>query len=43
MGPLHCPLCIGLGLMSISRCLAWGRLIWILRPAAPIAPSIALS
>jgi hypothetical protein len=32
MGPLHCPLCIGLGVMSIARCLAWFRLLWILRP-----------
>jgi len=26
MGPLHCPICIGLGLISMTRALAWLRL-----------------
>jgi hypothetical protein len=29
MGPFHCPICVGLGLVSIARCLAWTRLIWL--------------
>ena len=26
VGPLHCPICIGLGLISMTRVLAWLRL-----------------
>ena len=30
MGPLHCPICIGLGLLCVTRTVAWlglGRLL----------------
>lgn len=33
MGPLHCPLCIGLALLSLGRGLAHAALLWQLRPA----------
>ena len=29
MGLLHCPICIGLGLLSISQSVIWARLLWI--------------
>ncbi|CAK27999.1 hypothetical protein SynMINOS11_01192 [Synechococcus sp. Minos11] len=36
MGPLHCPICIGLGLLSVTRTLAWlglGRLMMSAQPS----------
>jgi|MDSW01.2.fsa_nt_gb hypothetical protein len=31
MGPLHCPICSGLILLSVTQVMAWGRLVWIIR------------
>jgi hypothetical protein len=31
MGPLHCPICTGLILLSVTQVMAWARLVWIIR------------
>jgi hypothetical protein len=40
MGLAHCPLCVGLAVLSIVRCGAYGLLLWQLRP--PAAPRLRL-
>lgn len=43
MGLSHCPLCMGLALLSAVRFLAHGVLLWQLRSTADQAPELQLA
>ncbi len=49
MSLTHCPLCIALGVLSVSRAVNFGLLLWVLlkgpddQPALFSAPTSALS
>lgn len=40
MGLSHCPLCMGLALLSAARFLAHAALLWQLRPAVDHQPQL---
>lgn len=43
MGLSHCPLCMGLALLSAIRFLAHGVLVWQLRSTSAAAPALQLA
>lgn len=43
MGLSHCPLCMGLALLSAIRFLAHGVLVWQLRSTNATAPALQLA